>query len=164
MLRMPADIELTVAARSSSSGRASGPDTVELPGRDLGRERGARSRGPQGASSRLIQRGKRVSVRERVSEAGAQLVHPAGASVAYWGRDSRTLYFARANRVYSTTFTPDESGGAPKFGEPKFMYTRASWGALGISPDGKMLGFVDRVREGTPKSLVVRLNGVGVPK
>ncbi|MBC8089781.1 MAG: serine/threonine-protein kinase [Phycisphaerae bacterium] len=105
--------------------------------------------------------GPQVFVSAFPRPAGRYLVHPAGASIAYWGSDSRTLYFARANRVYSTTFTPGEGGDAPKFSEPKFMYTRAPWGALGISPDGKMLGFVDRVREGTPKSLVVRVNGVG---
>lgn len=91
---------------------------------------------------------------------GRYVLNPAGASTAYWGSDSRTLYFASSNKIYSTTFTPDPSGGAPQFGTPKLLHTRDPWGAVGVSPDGKTIGYVDRVREGTPKSLVVRLNAV----
>ena len=92
---------------------------------------------------------------------GRYVLHPAGASVAFWRSDSRMLFFGSSNRVYSSTFTPDGAGGAPQFGEPKLMYTRDPWGAIGVSPDGKTLAFVDRVREGVPLALVERVNSLG---
>lgn len=107
--------------------------------------------------------GLQVYVSTFPKPSGRYLLNPAGAYGASWSSDSRTLYFASSNKVYSSTFTPDPSGGAPQFGVPKLLHTRDPWGAIGVSPDGKTIGFVDRAREGTPKSLVVRLHAV-VPR
>jgi serine/threonine protein kinase/Tol biopolymer transport system component len=104
--------------------------------------------------------GPQVFVSAFPKATGRYLLTPRGATIGYWSSDSRTIYFASANRVYSSTFTPGAPGAAPQFGEPKQIYTRDAWGAVGISPDGKKLGFVDRLREGTPRALVVRLNAL----
>lgn len=93
--------------------------------------------------------------------AGRFLLTPDGGQVVQWASDSRTLYFTNEARVYSISFTPGPEGSAPVMGAPKLLYSRDPWGAVGISPDGKWFAFVDRRREGDPKSLVVRTNAVG---
>jgi Tol biopolymer transport system component/tRNA A-37 threonylcarbamoyl transferase component Bud32 len=91
---------------------------------------------------------------------GRYLVSPNGGDIASWRMDAREILFANGNNIYSVSFTPGGPGAAPSIGVPQLVYKRDPWGAVGISPDGKSLAFVDRVREADPLSLVVRLHAV----
>ncbi|MEP6765149.1 MAG: protein kinase [Gemmatimonadaceae bacterium] len=96
--------------------------------------------------------------------AGHFLVSPNGGAHSHWSADSRTLYFNNGSVIYASTFTPGVGSAAPVFGSPKEIYRRDPWGAFDMAYDGKTLAFIDRVREGSPRSLVVRLHAVTVAK
>ena len=88
---------------------------------------------------------------------GRYLVTTEGGHGATWSRNSRTIYSANGSSVIATPFTP---GAPPRIGESRNIYSRDAWGSFSISSDGNLLLVTDRVREGDPRSLVVRLNAV----
>lgn len=89
---------------------------------------------------------------------GRYLVSTNGGSDASLGKDSRTIYFQNDQRfIYAATFA---TGEPPTISVPRTIYTRDPWGQQGVSPDGHILGFVDRVREGEPQAVVVQLHAV----
>jgi len=88
---------------------------------------------------------------------GRYLVTTEGGHDAAWSRDSRTLYSANGGAILATPFTP---GAPPRIGEPRKIYARDAWGSFSISSGGNLMVVTDRVREGEPRSLVVRLNAL----
>lgn len=89
--------------------------------------------------------------------AGRYLVTTNGGHGATWSRDSKTIYSAYGGSMFATPFTPSMP---PRIGESRRIYARDPWGAFGISSDGNLVAVTDRVREGDPRSLIVRLNAL----
>ena len=85
---------------------------------------------------------------------GRFVVSTTGGARAVWSADSRTIYFTQNNQWMSASFTP---GTPPSIGTPRVIYRRDPWAMSDVSSNGKMLVFGDRVREGDPLALIVRL-------
>jgi serine/threonine-protein kinase len=96
---------------------------------------------------------------------GRFLVSPSGGEYPSWSSDSRTIFFQRSNQIMAASMTPPSGAqtGSPALGAPRMLYTRAPWGLFDIMENGKTILFVDRVREGDPRALVVTLNALARP-
>ena len=94
------------------------------------------------------------------TSSGRFLISQHGGTYSHWSGASRAIYFSNGNSIYSSSFTPGAAGAAPVVGTPKEIYKRDPWGTVGFSYDGESLVFVDRVREGDPRTLIVRLHAL----
>jgi eukaryotic-like serine/threonine-protein kinase len=96
---------------------------------------------------------------------GRYLVSPRGGTFPSWSTDSRTIFFQVATQIMATNVAAPSASpnAAPVIDAPRVVYSRAPWALFDITPDGKTLLFVDRVREGDPRTLIVSLNAVARP-
>ncbi len=96
---------------------------------------------------------------------GRFLVSPKGGTFPSWSADSRTIYFQSNNLIMAARITAPtaSASAAPAIDLPRVLYTRAPWGIFGVMPNGQSLLFIDRVREGDPKSLIVSMNALARP-
>lgn len=96
---------------------------------------------------------------------GKYLVSPRGGTYPSWSTDSRTIFFQSGTQIMAATVAAPSTSpnAAPVIDAPRVLYSRSPWALFDITPDGKSLLFVDRVREGDPKTLVVSLNAVARP-
>jgi eukaryotic-like serine/threonine-protein kinase len=96
---------------------------------------------------------------------GRYLVSPRGGTYPSWSTDARTIFYQFGTQIMAADITAagPSATAAPTIAPPRVLYSRAPWALFDLTPDGKNLFFVDRVREGDPRTLIVSLNALSRP-